>query len=78
VRLSRKDEESGGMYVADEKWTKATNALRNAMVANKVAFFEEPGAAAFCGPKADFFAKDALGVMSLEAALALFAQYCDA
>lgn len=62
VRLSLKGEEPGGKYVADdEKWTKATNALRNALNANEVAYFEAPGEAAFYGPKADFLTKDALG-----------------
>ncbi len=62
VRLSLRGEEPGGKYVADdEKWTKATDALRSAMIANDVEFFEAPGEAAFYGPKADFLAKDALG-----------------
>jgi len=62
VRLSLKGEEPGGKYVADdEKWTKATNALRNALDANEVEYVEAPGEAAFYGPKADFLTKDALG-----------------
>lgn len=62
VRLSLKGEEPGGKYVADdEKWTKATDALRSALKANDVVYFEAPGEAAFYGPKADFLTKDALG-----------------
>ena len=62
VRLSLKGEEPGGKYVADdEKWEKATNALRSALIANSVEYFEAAGEAAFYGPKADFLAKDALG-----------------
>jgi len=62
VRLSLKGEEPGGKYVADdEKWTKATNALRSALDANAVEYIEAPGEAAFYGPKADFLTKDALG-----------------
>ena len=62
VRLSLRGEEPGGKYVADdEKWTKATTALRNALDANEVEYFEAAGEAAFYGPKADFLTKDALG-----------------
>jgi threonyl-tRNA synthetase len=62
VRLSLRGEEPGGKYVADdEKWTKATNALRSALNAHGVEYVEAAGEAAFYGPKADFIAKDALG-----------------
>jgi len=62
VRLSLKGEEPGGKYVADdEKWTKATNALRSALDTNGVEYVEAPGEAAFYGPKADFLTRDALG-----------------
>lgn len=60
VRLSLRGE--GGKYVQDdEKWTKAENALRSALNANGVDFFEATGEAAFYGPKADFMARDVLG-----------------
>ena len=60
VRLSLRGE--GGKYVQDdEKWTKAENALRAALNANGVDYFEATGEAAFYGPKADFMAKDVLG-----------------
>jgi threonyl-tRNA synthetase len=60
VRLSLRGE--GGKYVQDpEKWDLAEAALRVALVANKVDFYEAKGEAAFYGPKADFMAKDVLG-----------------
>jgi threonyl-tRNA synthetase len=60
VRLSLRGE--GGKYVQDdEKWTKAENALRQAMDENGVEYFEATGEAAFYGPKADFLARDVLG-----------------
>ncbi|HLV79007.1 MAG TPA: threonine--tRNA ligase [Chthonomonadaceae bacterium] len=62
VRLSLRGEEPGGKYVQDdEKWARATEALRRALVANKIEFFEAPGEAAFYGPKADFQTTDVLG-----------------
>jgi threonyl-tRNA synthetase len=60
VRLSLRGE--GGKYVQDdEKWSKAEAALRSAMEANHMDFFEATGEAAFYGPKADFLARDVLG-----------------
>jgi len=60
VRLSLRGE--GGKYVQDEeKWTKAEAALRKAMDASDVDYFEATGEAAFYGPKADFLARDVLG-----------------
>jgi threonyl-tRNA synthetase len=60
VRLSLRGE--GGKYVQDdEKWTQAEAALRAAMDANQVNYFEATGEAAFYGPKADFLARDVLG-----------------
>ncbi len=62
VRLSLRDENPESKFVRDdEKWSKAEDALRNAMNANGVEYFEGVGEAAFYGPKADFLAKDALG-----------------
>ncbi len=62
VRLSLRGEEPGGKFVADDdKWGKATTALRSALVANNVEFYEAAGEAAFYGPKADFMTKDVLG-----------------
>jgi threonyl-tRNA synthetase len=60
VRLSLRG--AGGKYVQDdEKWIKAEAALRAALVANEVDFYEAEGEAAFYGPKADFIARDVLG-----------------
>ena len=60
VRLSLRGEE--GKYVQDdEKWEKATAALKSALDANGVAYEAVEGEAAFYGPKADFLARDVLG-----------------
>lgn len=60
VRLSLRGEQ--GKYVQDdEKWNKATRALKAALDANRVEYFVAEGEAAFYGPKADFIAKDVLG-----------------
>ncbi|MBI5302468.1 MAG: threonine--tRNA ligase [Chloroflexi bacterium] len=60
VRLSLRG--TTGKYVQDdEKWDKATNALRASLDANKVEYFVAEGEAAFYGPKADFIARDVLG-----------------
>ncbi|CAG0947639.1 partial threonyl-tRNA synthetase, partial [Anaerolineae bacterium] len=60
VRLSLRG--STGKYVQDdEKWDKATAALKSALDTNKVEYFVAEGEAAFYGPKADFIARDVLG-----------------
>ena len=60
VRLSLRG--VGGKYVKnDEQWDKAESALRAALDASKVDYFEVKGEAAFYGPKADFIATDVLG-----------------
>jgi threonyl-tRNA synthetase len=60
VRLSLRGE--GGKYVQDEdKWLRAEAALRAALDASGVDYFEAQGEAAFYGPKADFMARDVLG-----------------
>ncbi len=60
VRLSLRGSE--GKYVQDdEKWEKATAALKASLDANHVAYDAVEGEAAFYGPKADFIAKDVLG-----------------
>ncbi len=60
VRLSLRGDQ--GKYVQDdEKWSKATRALKAALDANRVEYFVAEGEAAFYGPKADFIAKDVLG-----------------
>ena len=60
VRLSLRGQ--GGKFVQDdEKWGLAEAALRAALQANNVDYFEAEGEAAFYGPKADFMANDVLG-----------------
>ena len=60
VRLSLRGDK--GKYVKDdEKWDKAESALRAALDANGIDYFEAVGEAAFYGPKADFLARDVLG-----------------
>lgn len=60
VRLSLRGEQ--GKYVEDEeRWAKATQALKFALDSNHVHYFVAEGEAAFYGPKADFIAKDVLG-----------------
>ena len=62
VRLSLRDENPDSKFVKDdERWTLATQALRNALEANHVQYFEAAGEAAFYGPKADFLTRDVLG-----------------
>lgn len=60
VRLSLRGE-TGKFVHDDEKWEKATAALKAALDANDVDYFVAEGEAAFYGPKADFLAKDVLG-----------------
>jgi threonyl-tRNA synthetase len=60
IRLSLRGAE--GKYVEDdEKWTRAEQALREALDAKGVAYDPVRGEAAFYGPKADFMARDVLG-----------------
>jgi threonyl-tRNA synthetase len=60
VRLSLRGK--AGKYVKDdEKWALAEAALRSAMDASGLEYFEAEGEAAFYGPKADFLARDVLG-----------------
>ncbi len=60
VRLSLRGE-TGKFVKDDEKWNKATAALKTAMDNNHVDYFVAEGEAAFYGPKADFIARDVLG-----------------
>jgi threonyl-tRNA synthetase len=60
IRLSLRGK-TGKFVQDDEKWEKATAALRQAMDEQGVEYFDAEGEAAFYGPKADFLAKDVLG-----------------
>ncbi|MFT5837050.1 MAG: threonyl-tRNA synthetase [Candidatus Azotimanducaceae bacterium] len=61
VRIGLRDPDST-KYVGDsEKWDKAEAALREAAQTLDVDFIEEPGEAAFYGPKIDFVVKDVIG-----------------
>jgi threonyl-tRNA synthetase len=61
VRIGLRDPDST-KYVGDaEKWDKAEDALREAAQTLGVDFVEEPGEAAFYGPKIDFVVKDVIG-----------------
>jgi threonyl-tRNA synthetase len=60
VRLSLRG--GAGKFVQDpERWDRAEAALRAALDASGLDYEEEPGEAAFYGPKADFLARDVLG-----------------
>jgi threonyl-tRNA synthetase len=61
VRVGLRDKDSS-KYVGDaEKWDKAEQALREAASTLGTDFAEEPGEAAFYGPKIDFVVKDVIG-----------------
>jgi len=61
VRVGLRDSDSE-KYVGDPaRWDKAEDACRNAAKSLGVEFSEEPGEAAFYGPKIDFVVKDVLG-----------------
>jgi threonyl-tRNA synthetase len=60
VRLSYRDD--GDAYLGTPQlWQSAQEQLKNAVIANKLEYFEETGEAAFYGPKIDFMATDAIG-----------------
>ena len=60
VRVGLRDQDST-KYVGDsKKWDKAEDACRRAAESLDVPFIEEPGEAAFYGPKIDFVVKDIL------------------
>lgn len=60
VRLSYRDETDAYLGSLD-LWHSAQEQLKNAVVANKLDYFEQAGEAAFYGPKIDFMATDAIG-----------------
>ena len=61
VRVGLRDPDSNKYTGKAENWDKAENACREAAKTLGVPFTEEPGEAAFYGPKIDFVVKDVIG-----------------
>ncbi|MEM9017589.1 MAG: threonine--tRNA ligase, partial [Verrucomicrobiota bacterium] len=61
VRVGLRDPDSSKYVGEAEKWDRAEQALREAASTLGTAFTEEPGEAAFYGPKIDFVVKDVIG-----------------
>ncbi|HBS30015.1 MAG TPA: threonine--tRNA ligase [Phycisphaerales bacterium] len=61
VRVGLRNPDSSKYIGAPENWDKAEDACRAAAASLGVAFTEEPGEAAFYGPKIDFVVKDVIG-----------------
>jgi threonyl-tRNA synthetase len=61
VRVGLRDRDSDKYAGKSEVWDKAEEACRNAAKTLGVPFTEEPGEAAFYGPKIDFVVKDVIG-----------------
>jgi len=62
AQISLRDPEDTEKYVGrDELWDKAEQAIREAVAETDLDAYEEPGEAAFYGPKLDFMVEDALG-----------------
>lgn len=60
VSLSYRDERDAYLG-SDELWESAQKQLKEAVLKNKLDYFEQEGEAAFYGPKIDFMATDAIG-----------------
>ncbi len=61
VRVGLRDPDSNKYTGSTESWDKAEASCRKAASTLGVAFTEEPGEAAFYGPKIDFVVKDVIG-----------------
>ncbi len=61
VRVSLRDPDSTKYVGSPENWDKAETALREVAGTLGVPFSEEPGEAAFYGPKIDFVVRDVIG-----------------
>lgn len=61
VRIGLRDPDSSKYVGESEEWDRAENALREAARKLEVNYLEEPGEAAFYGPKIDFVVKDVIG-----------------
>jgi len=61
VQLSLRDPDSSKYVGSEDNWDHAEGALRGVLQQSGLAFNEEPGEAAFYGPKADFMVRDCIG-----------------
>ena len=61
VQLSLRDPDSSKYVGSEENWDHAEGALRGVLEQSGLDFNEEPGEAAFYGPKADFMVSDCIG-----------------
>jgi len=61
VQLSLRDPDSSKYVGSEENWDHAEAALRSVLETSGLDFNEEPGEAAFYGPKADFMVRDCIG-----------------
>jgi threonyl-tRNA synthetase len=62
AQISLRDPEDTEKYVGrDELWDRAEQDIREAVAETDLDAYEEPGEAAFYGPKLDFMVEDALG-----------------
>lgn len=61
VQLSLRDPDSSKYVGSEENWDHAESALRGVLQQSGLDFNEEPGEAAFYGPKADFMVSDCIG-----------------
>jgi threonyl-tRNA synthetase len=61
VQLSLRDPDSSKYVGSEQQWDSAENSLRGVLEQSEMEFNEEPGEAAFYGPKADFMVRDCIG-----------------
>lgn len=61
VRIGLRDPKSDKYVGEPDVWDKAEQAVRNAAIAAGLRYSEEPGEAAFYGPKIDFVVRDCIG-----------------
>ena len=61
IQLSLRDTDSSKYVGSEENWDRAEAALRRVLEDSDTNFNEQPGEAAFYGPKADFMVSDCIG-----------------
>ena len=61
VQLSLRDPDSDKYVGSEDNWNRAEGALRGVLNDSGLDFNEQPGEAAFYGPKADFMVRDCIG-----------------